>query len=86
MTKAKHTPGPWKWKRIKFGGRDYAEIVTEADEAPVCGDADHALMVAAPELLESLKRIAMAAESAACNVEWVARHARAAIAKTEEQS
>ena len=33
------------------------------------------------ELLEALKRIAMAAEAAVCNVEWIAHHARAAIAK-----
>ena len=33
------------------------------------------------ELLEALKRIAMAAEAAVCNVEWIAHHARDAIAK-----
>ena len=33
------------------------------------------------ELLDALKRIAMAAEATACNVGWVAHHARAAIAK-----
>ena len=33
------------------------------------------------ELLDALKRIAMAAEATACNVGWVANHARAAIAK-----
>ena len=35
------------------------------------------------ELLEALKRIAMAAEAAVYNVEWIAHHARAAIAKAE---
>ena len=33
------------------------------------------------ELLEALKRIAMAAEAAVCNVKWIAHHARDAIAK-----
>ena len=33
------------------------------------------------ELLEALRRIAMAAEAAVCNVEWIAHHARDAIAK-----
>ena len=33
------------------------------------------------ELLAALKRIAMAAEAAVCNVEWIAHHARDAIAK-----
>ena len=33
------------------------------------------------ELLEAMKRIAMAAEAAVCNVEWIAHHARAAISK-----
>lgn len=33
------------------------------------------------ELLETLKRIAMSAQASVCNVEWVALHARVAIAR-----
>ena len=35
-------------------------------------------------LLEALRRIAMAAEAAVCNVEWIAHHARDAITKGEK--
>ena len=35
------------------------------------------------ELLEAMRRIAMASEATVCNQDWVAKTARAAIAKTE---
>lgn len=35
------------------------------------------------ELLEAMERIAVAAEATVCNVKWVARHCRSAIAKAE---
>lgn len=37
------------------------------------------------ELVTSLERIATAAEATVCNVEWIAKHARAAITKAEGQ-
>ena len=49
-------------------------------------DANARLIAAAPDLLKALKRIAMAAEATVCNVEWIAHHARAAIAKAEGES
>lgn len=35
------------------------------------------------ELLEALEQIAMAAEATHCNIEWVAKRAKRAIAKVE---
>lgn len=38
------------------------------------------------ELLVALRRIAMASEATVCNQEWVAKTARAAIAKAEQEN
>ena len=53
-------------------------------EAQVAGTLDRKLRKARKqrdELLEALKRIAMACSASARNVGWAAQHARAAIAK-----
>jgi hypothetical protein len=87
-----HTPGPWKVD-------DWSEIWAEADAEGICSVnthrnlmrafADARLIAAAPELLEALGRLEIAARSVAQNARLAnARaNARAAIAKaTGEES
>ncbi len=54
-------------------GRDHVEDVQSY--------ANACLIAAAPELLEALEKIALAASATVCNTDWIAGHARDAIAK-----
>jgi hypothetical protein len=84
----KHTPGPWK-----FGYTDNLEypIIIGADDEIVCvmregvSTKDGKLLAMGPELLEALKLIA-SAENSALDLAYCKGIARAAIAKaTGEQ-
>ena len=58
-TKAKHTPGPWRWfnypdGRMLLTGENNAVI--HCPDAPMsCAPEDQSLIAAAPELLAALK-------------------------------
>ena len=79
----KHTPGPWK-----FGYTDNLEypIIIGADDEIVCvmregvSTKDGKLLAMGPELLEALKLIA-SAENSALDLAYCKGIARAAIAK-----
>ena len=79
----KHTPGPWK-----FGYTDNLEypIIIGADDEIVCvmregvSTKDGKLLAMGPELLEALKLIANA-ENSALDLAYCKGIARAAIAK-----
>ena len=81
----KHTPGPWK-----FGYTDNLEypIIIGADDEIVCvmregvSTKDGKLLAMGPELLEALKLIANA-ENSALDLAYCKGIARAAIAKAE---
>ena len=83
MSKMSHTPGPWK-----FGYTDNLEypIIIGADDEVVCvmrgwvGIKDGNLLAMAPELMEALKLIANA-ENSALDLAYCKGIARAAIAK-----
>lgn len=94
MSKTQHTIGPWFLDQ-------YGHIYSQGEPKPnddggttstsihICTPqtthADRILIAAAPDLLNSLKRIALAAESMAVGEhelrEWIAREASQAIAK-----
>lgn len=62
---SKHTPGPWVYDRNQetFTGADGKEVMTLGDCWPFGGDPnewDAALIVASPDLLESLEGIIQA--------------------------
>ena len=83
MSKMSHTPGPWK-----FGYTDNLEypIIIGADDEVVCvmrggvSIKDGNLLAMAPELMEALKLIANA-ENSALDLAYCKGIARAAIAK-----
>ena len=83
MSKMSHTPGPWK-----FGYTDNLEypLIIGADDEVVCvmrgwvSIKDGNLLAMAPELLEALKLIANA-ENSALDLAYCKGIARAAIAK-----
>jgi hypothetical protein len=92
MSKVSHTPGPWvvvdgyypsikeiSGPSFKVSAVMWATDLTETDYQK--RNADLHLIAAAPYLLETLEQIAMAADATVCNPEWIAKHARAAIAK-----
>ena len=91
MSKALHTPGPWfvptksfgtLYVEARIGGGMLQEVAavgpTEKSEQQ---EANARLISAAPDLLEALEKIEKAAFATVCNPEWIANHARAAIAK-----
>ena len=60
MTKAQHTPGPWKATKDPHGtSSDYcigmATDVARIDRVAVCSERDASLIAAAPCLLDALK-------------------------------
>lgn len=83
MSKMSHTPGPWK-----FGYTDNLEypVIIGADDEVVCvmregvSIKDGNLLAMAPELMEALKLIANA-ENSALDLAYCKGIARAAIAK-----
>ena len=83
MSKMSHAPGPWK-----FGYTDNLEypIIIGADDEVVCvmregvSIKDGNLLAMAPELMEALKLIANA-ENSALDLAYCKGIARAAIAK-----
>lgn len=95
-----HTPGPWKITEDDYGhehwlgGDGEGQICVNGWVNGGCKkypskwrklQADARLIAAAPELLEALERIEMAANATVCNTKWIAEHAKAAIAKATNQ-
>ena len=94
----KHTPGPWAtdeadhdepYQDIKIKAGKHRTVCTVwIDDAPVRDfnaeqDANARLIAAAPELLEALKELMVAADRVSAEpVTWLGK-ARAAIAKAE---
>lgn len=56
---SKHTPGPWKWRRLKRDDRGITQNVLEPYVCPdghpdlLISEEDMALIAAAPDLLET---------------------------------
>lgn len=95
MSAGKHTPGPWEvtaanWDGCEAGETNYTIRMPEQ----VASKANARLIEAAPELLEALNRLVIAADSiggehveGAAELDAAAGEARAAIAKaTGEQA
>lgn len=85
----KHTPGPWKFSQVEshlgvWGANEYR--VFSIHKGVVPGNADAALIAAAPDLLEACKLVAFSGAPCECRAESeraVCFHevVRAAIAK-----
>lgn len=87
-----HTPGPWLVSKYGSGFEvitlDGACVAQAQQVKPARTAKDHdewkanaRLIAYAPALIEALARIELAASAAVCNKDWIAEHARAAIAK-----
>lgn len=77
-----YTEGPWYLDDSGWIVTDCTAVcLISNSELNAREKADARLIAAAPDLLEALGRIACAAECSVANQEWIAQHARAAIAK-----
>lgn len=85
---AKHTPGPWEMSGPTLKGNGY-NIGSVNSHRTTEGEANAALIAAAPEMLEALEAIATHFDTPAsgrlCNISDLLNDARAAIAKAKGQ-